>query len=346
MVDLSKYDPSCVSNPNNNLFGLPTTEDDAKLVILPVPWEVTVSYTAGTARAPETILNASYHMDIYDADMPDAWKEGYYMHPCERKILMRSDYLRKEAELYIDYISKGDDVNDNQFMKKTLREVNEGGDFLNDWVYEQTKTLLNKQKLVGILGGDQSAAFGYIKALAEKENKFGILHIDAHCDLRETYEGFNYSHMSVMHNVLTQIPQVEKLVQVGPRDCSQAEWNYIQNSNGRIETYFDRTIKERQFSGEAWKSIVDEIVSKLPQKVYISFDIDGLDAKLCPHTGSPVPGGFEIEDVFYLFKSIWKSGRTIIGFDLSEIGIGDTDWNANVGAHALLKLCNLLVSSN
>ena len=346
MKDLSFHDPNCVSNPNFNIFGVPTDEENARLVILPVPWEVTVSYGAGTARAPEAIMKASYHMDLYDAEMPDAWKQGYYMMPCDRKILMKSDYLRKEAELYIDYISKGDDVNDNQFMRKTLKEVNEGGAYLNQWVYDQTKALLLRNKLVALLGGDHSTPLGYMKAIGESVGSFGILQIDAHCDLRENYEGFNYSHAGVMFNALKEIPAVERLVQVGIRDYSEAEWNYIKQSNFRVITYFDREIKKRQFEGETWKQITDEMISKLPSQVYISFDIDGLDRKLCPHTGTPVPGGFELEELYYLFRKIHESGRKIVGFDLTEVGISDNDWNANVGARVLLKLCNLLTTSN
>src|ERR1700733_8457635 len=102
MVDFSNYDPESVSNPNNNIFGLPSNEAEARLVILPVPWEVTVSYGMGTARAPESILKASYQIDVFDAEMPDAYKQGYFMRPTDNKILMKSDYLRKEAELYMD----------------------------------------------------------------------------------------------------------------------------------------------------------------------------------------------------------------------------------------------------
>lgn len=346
MIDLSKYDPNSVSNPDNNIFGLPTNEDNARLVIVPIPWEVTVSYGSGTARAPEAILKASFQIDLFDSEMPEAWKQGFYMRPVDKKILMKSDYLRKEAELYIDYISHGEDVAANQFMCKTFKEVNEGGTYLNNWVYEQTKALLAKDKLVGILGGDHSAPLGYMKAIGEKHGDFGILQIDAHCDLRESYEGFNYSHASIFYNALKEIPQIEKLVQVGIRDYSQSEWEFIKESNYRIITYFDREIKQRQFEGDSWKNIAHEIVSKLPEKVYISFDIDGLDRKLCPHTGTPVPGGFEMEEVFYIFKKVIESGRKIIGFDLSEVGISDTDWNSNVGARVLFKLCNLLVTSN
>lgn len=345
-TDISQYDPNSVSNPENNLFGLPSNEENSRLIIIPVPWEVTVSYGVGTARAPEAILKASLQVDLFDPDMPEAWKQGFYMRGVDRKVLMKSDYLRKEAELYIDYISRGDDVEDNQFMSKTKKEVNEGGVYLNNWVYDQTKVLLNNDKLVGVLGGDHSVPFGFMKAIGEKYGNFGILQIDAHCDLREAYEAFNYSHASVMFNALKEIPELERLIQVGIRDYSQKEWDYIKQSNYRVITYFDREIKNRQFEGESWKNIAEEIVSKLPDKVYISFDIDGLDRKLCPHTGTPVPGGFELEEVFFIFKKVLQSGRTIVGFDLCEVGISDSDWNSNVGARALLKLCNLLVSSN
>ena len=346
MVDLSTYDPNSVSNPDNNIFGLPSNEDDALLVIVPIPWEVTVSYGSGTARAPEAIFKASMQVDLFDSEMPEAWKQGFYMRPVDKKILMKSDYLRKEAELYIDYIAHGEEVAANQFMCKTLKEVNEGGAYLNNWVYEQTKALLGRNKLVGILGGDHSAPLGFMKAIGEKHGNFGILQIDAHCDLRDTYESFNYSHASVFYNALKEIPQLERLVQVGVRDYSQCESEYIKQSNNKIITYFDKNIKQRQFEGDSWKNIAEEIVSKLPEKVFISFDIDGLDRKLCPHTGTPVPGGFEMEETFYIFKKVIESGRKLIGFDLSEVGISDTDWNANVGARVLFKLCNLLVTSN
>jgi agmatinase len=347
MVDLANYDPNAVSNPNNNIFGLPTSEEDARLVIVPVPWEVTVSYGAGTARAPEAIFRAALQVDLHDPDVPEGWKQGYFMRNCDRKLLMKSDYLRKEAELFIDYIAQGEEVAANQFMCRTLKEVNEGGVYLNSWIYDQTKALLQKGKLVGILGGDHSVPLGFMKALAEQHGDYGILQIDAHCDLREAYEGFNYSHASIFYNALNEIPEVERVVQVGVRDFSSDEWDFIRNSNYRVITYFDKEIKTRQFEGDSWKNISEEIVSKLPQKVYISFDIDGLDRKLCPHTGTPVPGGFEAEEIFYLMKKVIQSGRQLIGFDLCEVGVNsDNDWNANVGARVLLKLCNLLIASN
>ena len=319
MVDLSNFDPNSAGNPNNNIFGLPTSEEDARLVIVPVPWEVTVSYGAGTARAPESIFRAALQVDLFDPDVPEGWKQGYYMRPCDRKLLMKSDYLRKEAELFIDYIAQGEEVAANQFMCRTVKEVNEGGHYLNAWVYDQTKVLLQKDKLVAVLGGDHSVPLGFMKAIAEKHGEFGILQIDAHCDLREAYEGFNYSHASIMYNALEEIPNIQRLVQVGVRDYSGDEWDYIRNSNYRVITYFDKEIKTRLFEGDTWRHIAEEIVSKLPEKVYISFDIDGLDRKLCPHTGTPVPGGFEAEEVFFLLKKIVESGRRILGISSSAL---------------------------
>ena len=346
MTDLSKFDPNAPSNPKNNIFGLPFTEEDARLVILPVPWEVTVSYGAGTSRACEHVFRASMQVDIYDAESDNGWRQGFYMRQPDKKILMKSDYLRKEAELYINFTSKGEVLEQNTFMCKSLKEINEGSIFLNKWVYEQTRTLLDQGKLVGLLGGDHSTPLGYFKAIAEKHGDFGILQIDAHCDLRTCYEDFVYSHASLMYNALKEIPQLKRLVQAGVRDYSEQEWDYIRNSDYRVITYFDKDIKERLYEGQTWKLIAEEIVNHLPEKVYLSFDIDGLDPKLCPNTGTPVLGGFESEQVFYLLRKIIQSGRKFIGFDLVEIGVGESDWDSNVGARILWKLSNLLVSNN
>lgn len=346
MTNLSSFDSNIASNPNNGIFGLPFTEEDARLIILPVPWEVTVSYGFGTSRCGEHIFNASMQVDLFDPESGNAWKQGIFMRHADRKILMKSDYLRKEAELYIDYISKGEQVEKNNFMCKSLKEINEGGANLNKWVFEQTANLLNQDKLVVLLGGDHSVPLGYMKAIAEKYGDFAVLQIDAHCDLRKAFENFDHSHASVMYNALTDISQITRLVQIGVRDYSEEEWNFIRNSNNRVVTYFDKDIKERQYEGQTWQTIVDGIVRELPSCVYISFDVDGLDPKLCPHTGTPVNGGLEVEQIIYLVKKIIESGRRFIGFDLDEIAVGESSVDANVGARILWKLCNMLIASN
>lgn len=345
MTDLSGFDPNGVSNPNNNIFGLPFSEEDAELIILPVPWEVTVSSGAGTARSADHIFKASFQIDLYDSDYPDGWRKGFYMRPIDKKILLKSDYLRKEAELYIDCFSKKQDVTENKFMCKSLKEINEGGDMLNKWVYDQTSALLQSGKKVALLGGDHSTPIGFWKAIAEKHGDFGILQLDAHADLRISYGNFKYSHASIAYNGLNEIPEIKQLVQVGVRDYCLSEWEFIKTSD-RISCFLDEDMKERLYEGSTWKSICDEIIRELPQKVYISFDIDALKPYLCPNAGTPVPGGLDTDQVHYLFRQLIRSGKTLVGFDLVEVGVGDElDWDAHVGARQLWKLCNLLANA-
>src|SRR6202012_1188291 len=293
MSDLSNFDPNSVGLKSNNIFGLPFTEEEAQLVLLPVPWEVTVSYKAGTARGPEKIFDAAMKVDLYDPDVEDGWKKGFHMLPVDRNIRTKSDYLRQCAELIISNMIEGGVASENEQLSEKLKEINEGGTMLRDWVYEMTSGLLKEGKKVGLIGGDHSTPLGFIKALSDLHSDFGILQIDAHADLRIAYEGFTYSHASIMYNVLQQIPQVKKLVQAGIRDYCDEELEMIEQSDGRITTFFDRDIKAQQYEGATWKEICKQIINALPQKVYISFDIDGLDPKLCPNTGTPVPGGFE-----------------------------------------------------
>jgi agmatinase len=347
MSDLAHFDPNSVGLKSNNIFGLPFSEDEAELILLPVPWEVTVSYRAGTARGPEKIFNAAMQVDLFDPDVPDGWKKGFHMLPIDRNIRSKSDYLRQCAELVLSNMMDGGIISENAQLSAKLTEINEGGQKLHDWVYEMTRNLLKAGKKVGLVGGDHSTPLGFIKALAEKHSDFGILQIDAHADLRVAYEGFTFSHASIMYNVLTQIPEVKKLVQVGIRDYCDEELSLINQSKGRITTFFDKEIKTQQYEGVTWREICAQIIDELPQKVYISFDIDGLDPKLCPNTGTPVPGGFESDQMFYLFKKLTESGRQLIGFDLNEVSSGDhvgDGIDAIVGARVLFKLCDFMVA--
>ncbi|HEY1032284.1 MAG TPA: agmatinase family protein [Flavipsychrobacter sp.] len=347
MTDLSQFDPNSVGLKSNNIFGLPFKQEDAALVLLPVPWEVTISYRDGTSRGPENIYDASMQIDLYDPDVVDGWKKGFYMMPVDKNIKKKSDFLRQCAELIISHLVDGGVVAENEQLSGKLAEVNRGGELLYNWVKEMTGNLLKEGKKVGLVGGDHSTPLGFIKALSEIHSDFGVLQIDAHADLREAYEGFTYSHASIMYNVLKDIPQVSKLVQVGIRDYCDEELMLIRQNPDRISTFFDKDIKEQQFEGNTWKQICDQIVSELPQKVYISFDIDGLDPKLCPNTGTPVPGGFEVEQVLYLFKQVHKSGRELIGFDLNEVSCGEHSQDgidSIVGARVLYKLCNYMVA--
>jgi agmatinase len=178
-----------------------------------------------------------------------------------------------------------------------------------------------------------------MQALAAHYPEYGVLHIDAHADLRDAYEGFQYSHASIMFNAL-QIPQISKLVQVGIRDFCHDEVTLVQQSEGRISSYYDPMLKQKLYAGISWLELCKQMVAELPQHVYISFDVDGLDPKLCPTTGTPVPGGLELEQAFCLFREVVNSGRQIIGFDVCEVG--NDEWDGNVGARVVYKLFNLM----
>lgn len=341
---IASFDPNGMGDTNGNIYGLPFDTGTANLVILPVPWEVTVSYQAGTAKAPEAILEASYQVDLFDPFVKDAWKLGLAMKDIDVDLAAKSNTLRQKAEHYINQLAGGSSIAENPDLGTILSEVNQACIEMNAWVKKQSLELLNQQKLVGLLGGDHSTPLGLMQALAEQHQAFGILHIDAHADLRKAYEDFEFSHASIMYNAL-KIEQVTRLVQVGIRDYCEAELNLIE-SDKRITTFFDRDIKHRQYEGSSWSAVCDEIVDALPEKVYLSFDIDGLDPRLCPGTGTPVPGGLEMEQAIYLIEKLVYSGRTIISFDLNEVGPGDNEWDANVGARLLYKLANMCLVSN
>ncbi len=338
---IKTFDINAPGATDGNLFGLPFTEAESDIVILPVPWEVTVSYRGGTAKAPEAIRKASMQVDLFDADVTNAWKNGIFLLPENKKWKKASKQLRKKAEKVIDAISGG---SENKEAKKILKEINDAGDKLKNEIKSVTLEKLAKGKLIGLLGGDHSTPLGYMEALAEKNPSFGILQIDAHCDLREAYEGFKYSHASIMFNAL-KIKEVSKLVQVGIRDFCQQEMDVANNSNNRVKIFFDRDMKRSMYEGFSWKDLCDAIIKQLPEKVYVSFDIDGLEASLCPNTGTPVAGGLQFEQSVYLLWKLATSGKTIIGFDLNEVAPGKDEWDANVGARLLYKLSNLMMLS-
>jgi len=341
---IDSFDPNGVGLSDSGLFGLPFSVEEAEVVILPIPWDVTVSYSDGTSEAPEAIMQASKQVDLYYAGHPEAWKMGIAMEEIPQEWADLNRHYRKKASEVIELLADGTALEDEAVVD-LLKEINSQCEDLVDYVHRRTKSLLEQGKSVGLLGGDHSTPLGIIKAMGEHFGNFGILHVDAHADLRDAYEGFTYSHASIMFNAL-KLEQVEKLVSVGLRDVCQAEMDIISNSNNRIVAFFDEQLKNQQYQGKTWQQQVNDIIAELPKQVYISFDIDGLDPKLCPMTGTPVPGGLEFQQAVYLIKQVVASGRTIIGFDLVEVGPADNEWDTNVGARLLYHLCNQMGISN
>lgn len=336
---LENYNPNDIAEENGNFLGLPFNYESAKLIIFSVPWEVTVSYHQGTAQGPERIAEASLQIDLFDFDHPEGWKQGIFLERHTREMLEKNEYYREQATRIIEHLAKGLKISDSQDIQNILLSVNHACQQINQGLFTECQKALNLSKKVAIIGGDHSVPLGYFQALATKYNDFGILHIDAHADLRNAYEGFEFSHASIMFNAM-KIPQISKLIQVGLRDICHDEVEMINQSNGRIIAYYDPLIKQQLYSGKTWLNLCQEIISHLPDKVYISFDVDGLDPKLCPNTGTPVPGGLELEQVYCLFREVVNSGREIIGFDVCEVG--DAEWDGNVGARIVYKLANFL----
>jgi agmatinase len=340
---IKNFDPNSPGDPDANIYGLPFTCEEADTVIVPVPWDVTVSYSDGTAKGPEAVFNASFQVDLYEPDLKDAWKYGIAMDEIPTQLQQNAEDLRELAVQYIEALTNGEDVEKDAELVKTLATINHASAEMNAWVKNRCLHWMKQGKRVGLLGGDHSTPFGMFQAQAEMHGDFGILQIDAHADLRDAYEGFNYSHASIMYNALT-IPQVKRLVQVGIRDYCQQEREVIENSKGRVITFFDRDMRQESYKGVTWAEMVKRIIASLPEKVYISFDIDGLVPNLCPHTGTPVAGGLEFEQAGYLFTELAKSNKKIIGFDLNEVAPGPDgdEWDANVGARMLYRLCNVM----
>ena len=325
-------------NPNGagiqgQLFGLPFTPETSELVIIPVPWEVTVSYHSGTAGGPKAVLNASSQVDLAVKDIPDAWKLGVSMLPFPHSMFDESTKLRDwatQSSVSATGSLKPDDP--------ALKKINEACENLNIYVKSTAQKWAKEGKMVALLGGDHSTPLGLLRHLNERYDRFGILQLDAHMDLRKAYQGFSYSHASIMYNAL-KLPGVARLVQVGIRDYCDEELDVIKRAMGRVVTYFDDDIKAQLYEGKTWSTICEKIVADLPENVYISFDIDGLNPMLCPNTGTPVPGGLDFSMVTYLLKKLVTTGHKIISFDLNEVSPGANDWDANVGARLLYHLC-------
>ncbi|MEA5467463.1 agmatinase family protein [Spirulina sp. 06S082] len=335
-------DPNDISPFNGNFFGLPSNIEKANLVYFPVPWDVTTSYGEGTAEGPQAILEASYEPEWYDFDFPDIWQVPRGTVPISQEIYQKNQEMRSPAKKVIQHLENGGKI-DASIITQELKAVNQASIELNNWVYQHTKTFLEQNKLIALIGGDHSVPLGYMQALAEKYSSYCILQIDAHADLRNGYEGFIYSHASIMYHAL-QIPNINRLVQVGIRDVCQAEIARIQQDK-RIIAFDDWQLKDNAFSGMTWAAQCQEIVTQLPDRVYISFDIDGLSPELCPHTGTPVPGGLQFNEAIYLLREVVKAGKTIIGCDLCEVAPGNDEWDGNIGARLLYKLSNFMLAS-
>ncbi len=337
------FDPNAAA-VGGGIYGLPFTPEESRVVLLPVPWEATVSYGGGTAGAPQAILDASRQVDPLDREVGRPWEAGIALLPISEDVRAWSDEARRMAQPVIAAGGPGDDPD----LRLAAEAVNALSERMNAWVLAQARHWLEAGKLVGLVGGDHSTPLGLIRAVAERHPGFGILHVDAHADLRVAYEGFRFSHASIMNNVVRDVPGLQRLVQVGVRDYCDEEDQLIRENPALLRTFFDADLKREQQDGEPWSRLCGRVVAELPREVYVSFDIDGLDPSLCPHTGTPVAGGLSLAEATAVLRRLIESGRRIVGFDLNEVAPdpeGRSEWDANVGARLLYKLIGFTLLS-
>lgn len=334
---MKAFDPSAPAREGSGIFGLPHAPDEAGVVLVPVPWEATTSYGHGAAGGPAAILRASRQVDLYDVETGRPYEAGIALLPEAARVRAWNREARRAAA---PVIAAGGEVEGRPALQKALARVNALSAKLNDWVEGQVGPWLDRGKLVGVVGGDHSVSLGALRAAGARHPGLGVLHVDAHADLRPAYEGFTWSHASILYNVLEEVAGVGRLVQVGIRDLGDVEVAELARRGRRVVAHYDAELAALRFAGETWAAQCDRIVADLPSEVWITFDVDGLDPALCPHTGTPVPGGLSFAQASYLLGAVARAGRRVIGFDLTEVAPGPRgdEWDANVGARLLYKL--------
>ena len=339
------FDPNAPAQPGSGIFGLPHSESEAAVVLVPVPWEATTSYGGGAGEGPRAIREASRQVDLFDLDVEKPYAPGIHMLPEAESITSANAEGKQLAARIIEHGGAGDEPE----LLIALARVNALSAQVNDWVQQQTTRLLANGKIVGIVGGDHSVPYGALKAVAAQHERYGVLHIDAHSDTRKAYEGFAHSHASIMFNAMTDISAITKLVQVGIRDVCEEEMSFVRSQGSRVRMFSDRELAKRKHAGEPFAKTVAAIANELPDDVWISFDIDGLDPRFCPHTGTPVPGGLDTTELVAIVRGVVQAGKRIVGFDLNEVAPNledpEDEWDGNVGARMLYKLIGFTLAS-
>ncbi|MBR4951672.1 MAG: arginase family protein [Alistipes sp.] len=338
----TKFDPNGIVPDNGNYFGFPIDAEDAALVLISAPWDTTVATRAGSSYAPDAIIEASRFVDFHEPMAPNSWRKGIATLPIDYSIQDMSHRLRSDADKIINMShSDADYIINNLMHDRRLRRINEASGQVNEKIYEQSKMWLKRGKIVGLVGGDHSTSYGNIRAVSECYDDFGVLQIDAQCNLKEECYGFSHSHLSVMHNVLSDVKNLKRLVAVGVREFSPREWQRSEDDE-RIRLFTGQYIWSSHFEGVNWATLCDQIIAELPENVYISLDIDGLTVECSPHTGTTISGGLRFPEVVYLMSKIVGSGRKIVGFDLTEV-VPDVDdkTDAVIAARLLFKMCSM-----
>jgi len=318
-----------------SIFGTDVRLNEALVHLIPVPFDATCSYRTGSAFGPRAILDASDQVDDTDPNWGPLDLTPTAALPIDENISVLSAHTRPSVE---QLIRIGPDHPDAPTL---VADIDRSCTRMQAFVLEHARHALDHGHIPGIVGGEHSVSLGAIRACSMTSGSIGLLQIDAHMDLRHDYQAMRGSHASVMRRALEELSQLERIVQVGIRDVGAEEAEYAALNPDRIITFPDPldTLDSASCA---------RIIHELPDRVYLSVDIDGLDPSLCPDTGTPVPGGLDWRELTTLLLALRESSKTIVGFDLVEVAPSSTskakpgqDWNAIVGARVLQRLCSL-----
>jgi|WetSurMetagenome_2_1015567.scaffolds.fasta_scaffold142377_2 agmatinase len=278
--------------------------EHSKIVVIPAPYEHTVSYGGGTKNGPSAILDASHYVEFFDEE---TGREVHKEHGVATLLPLMFEYESDELSL--------------------------------EKIYRTFTSVLKSGKFPVLLGGEHTISQASIAACAEKYKTLSVLHIDAHSDLRMEYLGSKYSHASVMARVCEFIDR-NRLVQVGIRAQCIEESEYIKE-NG-ITTMYAHEIRAGKYNGilKAWQ---DYAIERLSDVVYVTFDVDGFDPSIMPSTGTPEPNGLLWHETMLLLKKLGAS-KNVVGCDIVELapiaGIHHADLTA---AKLASKMMNYFV---
>ncbi len=242
----------------------------SKYVILKIPYEATTTFGKGTKNGPSSIIEASRNMELFDEE---TFSSGYL------------SGIHTTEDLLFENINP---------------------EKMTETVYNAAKNFIQMGKFLISIGGEHSISFPLFKAHKDFFDKIGVLQIDAHLDLRDSYEGTPFSHAAVMRRIYEIC---NNIVQVGIRSLSEEEGEFIKSYNGKI--VWAREIAQNP----EW---IKNVIKSLPENVYLTFDVDGLDPSIMPATGTPEPGGLFYYDTLKLFKEVVKE-RNIVGADFVEL---------------------------
>jgi agmatinase len=269
----------------SNFLALPRENskyEESKIAVLPVPYEHTVSYGGGTKDGPKAILNASHYIEFYDEEL-------------DRELCFDVGITTLRP---LSFGSKKKKVNKEAvaFIEKKVGE------------------LISDEKFVAVLGGEHTISSAPIAAYHNKYPDLSVLQFDAHSDLRDEYEGNKYSHASVMARV-AEFLDPAKIVQVGIRAQAKEEAVYTKEHN--VNTFYAFEIRRGKYT-KVLKNWQDQVVEKLSDNVYITFDVDYFDPSIMPATGTPEPNGMMWDETMTLLQRVGKK-KNIVGFDVVEL---------------------------